>query len=139
SEFARRCREAGLIFVGPKTELLEQLGDKVIARRIAQEAGGPGVAGRDRPGANAKEAEAIAAKLGYPIILKAAHGGGGRGMRVVNAREELAAALEQAQRESQSAFGSPDTFLEKFIQRPRHIEVQLLGDQHGQLVHLFER
>src|SRR5207253_2364595 len=95
--------------------------------------------GSTEPITSVKEAEALAKKLGYPVLLKAAKGGGGRGMRVVNKPEELANSVEQAQRESLSAFGSTDVFLEKFIQRPRHIEVQLMGDKHGRLVHLFER
>ena len=99
----------------------------------------PVLAGSDEPLAGGKAALKLAEKLGYPVLLKAAHGGGGRGMRVVNNPDELPASLEQAQRESQAAFGSSEVFLEKFIARPRHIEVQLMGDKHGNLVHLFER
>ncbi|MBX7074212.1 MAG: pyruvate carboxylase [Pirellulales bacterium] len=138
-DLARACAAAGIIFVGPRPDILDQLGDKVVARRIAAQAGAPILSGSDKPLANAKEAAAIASKLGYPVLLKAAKGGGGRGMRVVNSADEMAASLEQAQREAQLAFGSADVFLEKYIQRPRHIEVQLLGDQHGNLVHLYER
>src|SRR5262245_44490374 len=137
--FARACREAGLIFVGPRTEVLEQLGDKLAARKLAQKAGVPVLSGSDHPVRGPAEARALARKLGYPVIVKASMGGGGRGMRVALAADQLDNALEQAQREAGSAFGIRDVFLEKFIPRARHLEVQLLGDQHGNLVHLFER
>ncbi len=138
-EFAAACAKAGIIFVGPRVELLQMLGDKTTARDLARQAGVPILAGSPKPVTSAAEALEIAKQLGWPVILKAAHGGGGRGMRVVHGEDELAAALETAQRESQSAFGSSAVFVEKFIQRARHIEVQLLGDTHGNLVHLFER
>ncbi|MEX0716799.1 MAG: pyruvate carboxylase [Planctomycetaceae bacterium] len=138
-EFARACVKAGIIFVGPKVESLEQLGDKTAARRIAEQAGVPILGGSAQSLASVADAEAAAQSLGYPLILKAAHGGGGRGMRVVRKQEDLAGLYEQARRESLSAFGSPDIFAEKFIERARHIEVQLLGDGHGNLVHLYER
>jgi pyruvate carboxylase len=138
-ELARACEAAGIIFVGPSIDSLERLGDKVAARKIAKQAGAPILAGSDKPLSSSKEASEIATKLGYPVMLKAAKGGGGRGMRVVLTDAEMAASLEQAQRESQTAFGSTDVFIEKFIPRPRHIEVQLLGDRHGNLIHLFER
>jgi pyruvate carboxylase len=138
-DLARACEEAGIIFVGPSIDALERLGDKVSARTIAKQAGAPILSGSDHPLKDAKEAVAIAQKLGFPVMLKAAKGGGGRGMRVVMTAEELPSALDQAQRESQTAFGSSDVFVEKFIQRPRHIEVQLLGDRHGNLIHLHER
>ncbi len=138
-DLRRACDEAGITFVGPRRELLEQLGDKTAARGLAKTAGVPILAGSDESVASLKEARQIAEKLGYPVILKAAHGGGGRGMRVVNQAEELAPHLEQAQREAAAAFGSGEVFVEKFISRARHIEVQLLGDKHGNLVHLFER
>ncbi len=137
--FARACRQAGLIFVGPRTEVLEQLGDKLAARKLAQQAGVPVLSGSEHPVRNPAEARTLAKKLGYPVIVKASMGGGGRGMRVAISADQLAGALEQAQREAGSAFGIPDVFLEKYISRARHIEVQLLGDQHGGLVHLFER
>jgi pyruvate carboxylase len=138
-EFAAACAKAGIIFVGPRVELLQMLGDKTTARDLARQAGVPILAGSPKPVTSAAEALEVAKQLGWPVILKAAHGGGGRGMRVVHREDELAAALETAQRESQSAFGSSAVFVEKFIQRARHIEVQLLGDTHGNLVHLFER
>jgi pyruvate carboxylase len=137
--FARACREAGLIFVGPRVEILEQLGDKVAARRIAAQAGVPVLAGSDSAVRNNAEARKLANKLGFPVIVKAALGGGGRGMRVAKTANDLDDALDQARREAGAAFGVPDVFLEKYIERAKHIEVQLLGDQHGGLVHLFER
>src|SRR5438552_12522284 len=138
-ELARACREAGLVFVGPRAEIPEQLGDKVAARHIAQEAGVPVLPGSDAPVKTNAEARKLAAKLGYPIIVKAAMGGGGRGMRVAASADVLDEALDQARREAGTAFGIPDVFLEKYVQRAKHIEVQLLGDQQGNLAHLFER
>ncbi|MBT6460548.1 MAG: pyruvate carboxylase, partial [Planctomycetaceae bacterium] len=139
AEFARACKEAGIIFVGPRVELLENLGDKTAARELAVQAGVPILAGSSRAVESIEEAIGTAEELGFPVMLKAAHGGGGRGMRIVRNKEELPAELESAQRESKTAFGSTSVFIEKFIERARHIEVQLLGDTHGNLVHLFER
>lgn len=139
AEFAAACREAGIIFVGPRTEVLRQLGDKVTARQIAQKAGVPVLPGTDHPIRDDEEAIHWAERIGYPLMIKASMGGGGRGMRVVSSAAELRPALEQARREAGSAFGIPDVFLERLVRRARHIEVQLLGDQHGGLVHLFER
>lgn len=139
AEFAKACREAGIIFVGPSLEALQQLGDKTSARILAKRAGVPILQGTDEALKDGKEAKAAAGKLGYPVILKAAMGGGGRGMRVVKSEADIEASLEAAQREAQTAFGCPDVFVEKYITQASHIEVQLLGDQHGNLVHLFER
>jgi pyruvate carboxylase len=137
--FARACREHGIVFVGPNPEVLEKLGDKLAARRIAQAAGVQVLSGSQQPIKDLGEARKLARKLGYPVIIKAAMGGGGRGMRVAQAADQLDEAVEQARREAGTAFGIPDVFLEKFVERARHIEVQLLGDRHGNLVHLFER
>jgi pyruvate carboxylase len=137
--FASAVRAAGLTFVGPRTEILEQLGDKVVARRIASQAGVSILPGTDRAVSTDAEARRLASDLGYPVIVKAAMGGGGRGMRVALTPDKLGDALEQARREAGAAFGVADVFLEKYIARARHIEVQLLGDAHGGLVHLFER
>ncbi len=138
-EFAAACAAAGITFVGPQVDALQRLGDKVSARQLADEAGVPILGGSREPIAHVDEGAGTAAELGYPIMLKAAKGGGGRGMRVVQNAEEFASQFEQAQRESLTAFGSPDIFVEKFVARARHIEVQLLGDHHGNLVHLYER
>jgi pyruvate carboxylase len=137
--FCRACRDAGLIFIGPRVEVLEQLGDKVAARNLAQQAHVPILPGSDGPVRTTAEARSLARKLGFPLIVKASMGGGGRGMRVALSADQLDEALEQARREAGTAFGIPDVFLEKYVARARHIEVQLLGDQHGNLVHLFER
>ncbi|MEZ5940912.1 MAG: pyruvate carboxylase [Planctomycetaceae bacterium] len=136
---ARACAEAGIKFIGPSPEVLDQLGNKTAARVIAEAAEVPILSGTNKPLRNADDAEAEAKKLGYPVIIKAAHGGGGRGMRVVRDPKKLRDAFEAAARESLVAFGSAEVFLEKYIERAKHIEVQLLGDQHGNLVHLFER
>lgn len=137
-ELAKACREAGIIFVGPHEGALEQLGDKTYARNIAMKVNVPVLGGSDAI-QSTEEGLATAEKLTYPVILKAAKGGGGRGMRVVNSAKDFPASFEQAQRESLSAFGSTDVFIEKFIGKASHIEVQLLGDKHGNLVHLYER
>jgi pyruvate carboxylase len=138
-KFAKACQDAGIIFVGPRVEVLEQLGDKLAARRLARLAKVPILSGSDEPVRENDAAHQLAESLGYPVIVKASMGGGGRGMRVAHAADQLDAALDQAQREAGTAFGVADVFLEKFIPRARHIEVQLLGDKHGNLVHLFER
>src|SRR6185437_11339941 len=139
AEFAKACAAAGIAFVGPRAEILEQLGDKVTARRIARQANVPVLSGSDNAVSSLAEAKELAEKLGFPVIVKAAMGGGGRGMRVVHAADKLEAALDSAQREAGTAFGVADVFLEKFVERAKHIEVQLIGDQRGGLVHLFER
>ncbi len=139
ASFARACIAAGITFVGPRPEVLEQLGDKVTARQIARRAGVPVLSGSDSPVASIEDAKTLAASLGYPVIIKASMGGGGRGMRVVHTPDKLEEAIGSARREAGAAFGVPDVFLEKFVQRAKHIEVQLIGDRHGGLVHLFER
>ncbi|MBX9624996.1 MAG: pyruvate carboxylase [Gemmataceae bacterium] len=136
--FARACAAAGITFVGPKPEILDSLGDKVAARKIARQAGVPVLSGSDNPVAG-DEAKSLAEQLGYPVIVKASMGGGGRGMRVVRGADKLEESLASASREAGTAFGVPDVFLEKFVERAKHIEVQLLGDRHGGLVHLYER
>ena len=139
AEFARACRDADIAFIGPRPEVLDQLGDKVTARGIARAAGVPVLSGGDKPVSSVAEAKELADRLGYPVMIKASMGGGGRGMRVVRDPAKLQESVETAQREAGAAFGVPDVFLEKFVERAKHIEVQLLGDKHGGLVHLFER
>jgi len=139
SAFARACAKAGLIFIGPKPELLELLGDKTAARRLAASAGVPVLPGTERALKSTVEAHKIAAEIGYPVIVKASMGGGGRGMRVVRNEAQLAASLEEAQGEAKSAFGDASVFLEKYLPRAKHIEVQILADEHGNLLHLYER
>ena len=139
ARFAQACKDAGIVFVGPRVEVLHQLGDKLAARKLARLANVPILSGGDEPVSDKAKARKLAKSLGYPVIVKASMGGGGRGMRVAHKPEQLDDALASAQREAGTAFGVPDVFLEKFIARARHIEVQLLGDRHGNLVHLFER
>ncbi len=127
----RACERAGITFVGPSAELLELLGDKTAARKLAERAGVPVVPGSDNP--------ADVAKIGFPLIIKASFGGGGRGMRVVGSKDQFEGKLEEATREAAAAFGNGAVFLERFIRRAKHIEVQILGDQHGNIVHLYER
>jgi len=138
-ELARACAKAGIIFVGPSIEALEQLGDKTFARNLAQRVGVPVLGGSSESLRDADDGLRVARELGYPVILKAAKGGGGRGMRVVREEKDFVSQFDQARRESLTAFGSPDVFVEKFIAQASHIEVQLLGDKHGNLVHLWER
>lgn len=138
-EFARACAEAGIKFVGPSVEALESLGDKTSARAIAIKANVPILGGTTGSVESLTEAQTKAEEVGFPVMIKAAKGGGGRGMRVVRQAEDFASAFESARNEAQTAFGCPDVFIEKFIARAKHIEVQLLGDEHGHLVHLFER
>jgi pyruvate carboxylase len=135
----RACERAGITFIGPSADLLEMLGDKTAARRLAQQAGIPVVPGTENPVAEPKKAEKLAREIGFPLIIKAAFGGGGRGMRVVNAPAEFGPRLEEAQREAAAAFGNPAVFLERYIRRARHLEVQILGDRHGNILHLWER
>src|SRR5579871_2953474 len=137
--FARACGKAGITFIGPTPELLELLGDKTAARRLAQSAGVSVLPGTEDPVKSISEAKKIAKEIGYPVIVKAAMGGGGRGMRVVQEETELEARIEEAQGEAKSAFGDASVFLEKFLPRARHIEVQILADQDGNLLHLYER
>ena len=138
-EFAQACADAGITFIGPSIELLHKLGDKTEARHIAIAAGVPVLGGTAKAIKDAIEGKKEAKALGYPVILKAAHGGGGRGMRIVEKPGDFERAFEAARQESLTAFGSPDVFLERYIRRARHIEIQILGDQHGNVVHLHER
>lgn len=138
-EFARALEAAGIIFVGPSVSALEKLGDKVAARDIAIKVGVPVLPGSPKAVSSLAEAQRLAGEMGYPVMLKASKGGGGRGMRMIDNESQLASALESAQREANSAFGSDEVFVEKLVRHARHIEVQLLGDDHGNLIHLHER
>lgn len=135
----RACKRAGIIFVGPDAELLDLLGDKTAARNLAIRAGIPVIPGTESPVTEPAAATAEAARIGFPLIVKAAFGGGGRGMRVVNSADEFDARLNEARAEAGAAFGNDAVFLERFIRRAKHIEVQILGDSHGNLLHLYER
>jgi len=137
--FARACKDAGLVFIGPRAPAIALLGNKLESRKMMEQAGVPVIPGkRIESGALADFAHA-ADEIGYPVLIKAASGGGGKGMRVVNDPAELADALEAAAREAKSAFGDETVYLEKFLTRPRHVEFQILADQNGNTVHLFER
>lgn len=138
-EFARRCEQEGIVFIGPTSEHLDMFGDKVKARSQAIAAGIPVIPGTDGPVADLAEVEAFASTYGYPVMIKAALGGGGRGMRLVHTSEELASSYERAKSEAKAAFGSDEVYVEKAIIKPKHIEVQIIGDQQGNIVHLYER
>ena len=139
AEFSRRCQEAGIVFIGPTEEMINKLGDKIQSKITAQKANVPTIAGVDRPINSDVEAVAFANFAGYPVMIKASAGGGGRGMRIVRSESELIEAYHTASSEAQKAFGSGDVFIEKYLENPKHIEVQVLGDQYGNIVHLFER
>jgi acetyl-CoA carboxylase biotin carboxylase subunit len=140
AEFARRCAEAGIVFVGPTPEAIEAMGSKIEARRAAKAAGVPIVPGTEDPLADAAEIAAVAAELGYPVAIKAAAGGGGYGMRVARTPDEIESTLEGVRRDAGRAFGDTTVYVEKFFSpAPRHIEIQILGDRAGNVVHLGER
>ena len=136
-DFAKRCEEEGIIFIGPKVEHLDIFGDKVKARNAAEKANIPIVPGKEVH--NEDDLRKFAEEIGYPIIIKAALGGGGRGMRIVENESELVESYQRAKSEAKTAFGSDDVYVEKLIQNPKHIEVQILGDNEGNIVHLYER
>jgi pyruvate carboxylase len=135
----RACEQAGITFIGPGADLLELLGDKTAARNLAVKAGIPVVPGTAEAVSNLAEAERLGGEIGYPLIVKAAFGGGGRGMRVVEKAQDLKARMEEARQEAGSAFGNDAVFLERYIRRARHIEIQVLADHHGNILHLYER
>lgn len=137
--FARKVREAGLIFIGPSPESMEMMGGKISAKQAARRMNVPLVPGVDEAITDRVAAKRIAAEVGYPILIKASAGGGGKGMRIVNADAEFDEQLERARSEALASFGDDAVFIEKYITSPKHIEIQVLGDQHGNIVHLFER
>jgi pyruvate carboxylase len=137
--FARACAENGITFVGPRPELLDMMGDKTAARALAQKINVPVLPGNEEAISDREEAMKAAKHIGFPLIIKAAFGGGGRGMRVVQKAADLSSLLDEAQSEAERAFGNPAVFLEKYIPHAKHIEVQILGDQHGNVIHLHER
>ncbi|KPK63722.1 hypothetical protein AMJ83_05850 [candidate division WOR_3 bacterium SM23_42] len=139
TEFARACEDSGIVFIGPTSQAIELLGDKIASKKTMTKAGIPVIPGSE--GAVGKEdiAHRIAADIGLPVLIKAAGGGGGKGMRVVRDEKDLSSSMKQAMNEARSAFGNPTIFIEKFLESPRHIEFQILADNHGNVVHLFER
>ncbi|MCB1277864.1 biotin carboxylase N-terminal domain-containing protein, partial [Prosthecobacter sp.] len=138
-QFAAACAKAGIIFIGPDSKILDRMGDKTAARNIARKLSVPILEGTDNPVSDRKEAIAVAKKIGFPLIIKAAFGGGGRGMRIVREAKDLEKLLDEAQTEAERAFGNGAVFLEKFVGKAKHIEVQILADKHGNVLHLHER
>lgn len=138
-EFARKCAIAGIEFIGPTAEMMESLGNKIQSKLVSAKAGVPTIPGVDKPVGSEDEAIEFARSCGYPIMLKAAAGGGGRGMRIVREESELISSYRSAKSESKKAFGIDDMFIEKYVEQPKHIEVQILGDKHGNIFHLYER
>ncbi|GAA0124824.1 pyruvate carboxylase [Clostridium sp. CTA-19] len=138
-EFAKKCEENDIEFIGPTSEMMDKLGEKIKCKIVAESVGVPIIPGTNEPIKSAEKAKELASLCGYPIMLKAAAGGGGRGMRIVRSEEELVDSYISARNEAKKAFGIDDIFIEKYIENPKHIEVQLLGDKYGNIVHLYER
>ena len=139
ANFAKVCEASEITFIGPKPEVIEMMGEKDRARREMKTAGLPTIPGSDGVVEGEEQLAKEAHRIGYPLILKAAAGGGGRGMRMVKIEQDLLAAYQTARSEAQQAFGTPDVYMEKLLEHPRHIEIQVLGDQHGKVIHLGER
>ncbi len=139
ADFARQCGEAGVKFIGPSPEVIHKMGSKIESRRVMEKAGVPVVPGTTDPVTTVEEVRTLGKKYGYPIAIKASAGGGGRGLRVVRKEEDVELALSGAQREGASYFGSDEVYVEKYLDHPRHIEVQIIADEHGNIVHLYER
>ena len=139
AEFAKKCEEAGIEFIGPKHEMMDKLGDKIKSKIVAKSVGVPVIPGVEKPITSEEEALKVAEYCGYPVMVKAAAGGGGRGMRIVRKEEDLLEAFRSAKNEAKKAFGIDDMFIEKYIEGPKHIEIQVLGDKYGNIVHLYER
>jgi len=138
-EFAKRCEDEGIAFIGSHSESIRAMGNKVEARQMMINSGVPVIPGMEGSADDVELFKKEAERVGYPVLLKAAAGGGGKGMRVVNDPEDIEDALHGAMREAKSAFGDDSVYLEKYIQEPRHIEFQIFGDKHGNYIHLFER
>ena len=139
ADFARRCEEEGVIFIGPGADIIAKMGIKTEARKIMREAGLPIVPGTEAPVQGIEEVKKVAKEVGYPIMLKALAGGGGKGMRLVRTEEEVETALRLSQSEAGTSFGNDAVYIEKYIENPHHIEVQIMGDKYGNVVHLYER
>jgi pyruvate carboxylase subunit A len=139
ADFAALCQTSGITFIGPSPRAITLMGSKVKARELAKQVGVPIVPGTDGGVSTVKQALAFATKAGYPVIIKASAGGGGRGLRVVRSDAELRESMEAASREAESAFGDGSVFIEKYVERPHHIEFQILADRHGNMIHLGER
>ncbi len=139
SKFARMCAECGLKFIGPAPEAIEKMGDKAMARETMKNAGVPIVPGSDGPVETMEEALSEAERIGFPLLVKASSGGGGRGMRIIRSKDEVESLVSAAKMEAKAAFGDDTVYMERFVENPKHIEFQILADQHGSIVHLGER
>lgn len=139
TKFAKICEESNIVFIGPKSDMIETMGNKSKARETMKKAGIPIVPGSEGVLKDVKEAKKLAKRIGYPVIMKASSGGGGKGMRVANNEEELGANFAMAQREAKASFNDDSMYMEKYVVNPKHIEFQILGDQHGNIIHLGER
>lgn len=139
SDFAQACADNGIVFIGPDKASMDAMGDKISSKKMAIECNVPIIPGVDHALTSEEEAIAVADKIGYPVMLKASNGGGGRGMRIVNKKEDMPKEYNEARTESKKAFGSEQIFIEKYLRAPKHVEVQVLGDQYGNIVHLFDR
>ncbi|RME51688.1 MAG: ATP-grasp domain-containing protein, partial [Deltaproteobacteria bacterium] len=139
ARFAQRCHEAGIVFIGPSPESIRQMGDKITARQTVMPAGVPVVPGTEDALPDEETFRREAERIGFPIMLKAKAGGGGKGMRLVRSAEEISSAWRAARSEAKSSFGDDSVYIEKYILSPRHVEIQVLADTHGNTVHLFER
>ena len=139
AEFARRCEAEGFIFIGPRPETMEEMGDKIRARQKMKAAGVPVVPGTEQPLQSAEEAVKVAKEIGLPVMLKASMGGGGKGMRLIRREEDVVEMYNAAKREAMAGFGDDTVYIEKFVEEPHHIEFQILGDKHGNVVHLYDR
>ena len=139
SKFAQRCQEEGVVFIGPSPQVIDQMGDKVKARQIMKAAGVPVVPGSDGVLSSEQEVLKIAELTGYPFMLKAVAGGGGKGLRLVRSPREVSSAYRAVRSEAASSFGDPRLYVEKYIQKPRHVEIQILGDKYGRVIHLYDR
>ena len=139
AEFADTCKASNIAFIGPTGDQIRAMGDKASARRLAKEAGVPTVPGSPGVMRDAEEGLAVAEEIGFPVIIKATAGGGGKGMRIAHDSEQFAQLFSLAQNEALSAFGNGDVYVEKYLARPRHVEIQIIGDQHGRVIHLGER
>ena len=139
SKFAQRCQEDGIVFIGPSPQVIDQMGDKVKARQIMKSAGVPVVPGSDGVLASEQEVLKVAELIGYPFMLKAVAGGGGKGLRLVRSSREVSSSYRAVRSEAASSFGDPRLYVEKYIQKPRHVEIQILADKYGRVIHLYDR
>ena len=139
AEFAEICQSCGINFIGPTPDMIRKMGDKGVAKQVMKDAGIPVIPGSDGIVTSVDEARSIAARIGYPVLIKAVAGGGGRGMRMVHKEEDLEKAFQMARSEAEISFKNPDVYIEKVILEPHHVEIQLLGDSYGNIIHLGER